>query len=235
MKITVSILIKKKKLRVIFRGINIDYFNQKNISILKQERLKKEWGIEPNKFIFLLPGRLTYWKGQEKFIESLNILIEDYSFTNFQAILLGSDQGRKVYTKKLLSLIERYSLTKKIKFIPHCKEMPLAYSLADVVVSASTEPEAFGRVSVESQAMGKPIIASNLGGSKETVLNKKTGFLYKHDDPRELAKNLNTVIQLSQEELKLIGNEGRKNVTKKFDVDVMCDSNLREYKKLFKN
>ena len=123
----------------------------------------------------------------------------------------------------------------KIKFIQNCKEMPLAYSLADVVVSASIEPEAFGRVSVESQAMCKPIIASNIGGSKETVLNKKSGFLYKHDDPRELAKNLNTVIQLSQEELKLIGNEGRKNVTKKFDVELMCDSNLREYKKLLKN
>ena len=113
--------------------------------------------------------------------------------------------------------------------------MPLAYSLADVVVSASVEPEAFGRVSVESQAMGKPIVASNLGGSKETILNNKSGFLYKHDDPRELAKNLNTVIQSSQEELKLIGNEGRKNVTKKFDIEVMCESNLREYKKLLKN
>ena len=226
---------KKRKLRVIFRGINIDYFNQKNISILKQEKLKKEWNLEPNKFTILMPGRLTYWKGQEKFIEALNILIEDYNITNFQAILLGSDQGRKVYTKKLFSLVERYGLTKKLKFISHCKEMPLAYSLADVVVSASTEPEAFGRVAVESQAMGKPIIASNIGGSKETVLNKKSGFLYKHDDPRDLAKNLNGVIQLSQEELKLIGNEGRKNVTKKFDVEVMCDSNLREYKKLFKN
>ena len=93
--------------------------------------------------------------------------------------------------------------------------MPLAYSLADVVVSASVEPEAFGRVSVESQSMGKPIIASNIGGSKETILNKKSGFLYKHDDPRELAKNLNTVMQLNQEELKLIGNEGRKVYTKK--------------------
>ena len=226
---------KKRKLRVIFRGINIDYFNQKNISILKQEKLKKEWNLEPNKFTILMPGRLTYWKGQEKFIEALNILIEDYNITNFQAILLGSDQGRKVYTKKLFSLVERYGLTKKLKFISHCKEMPLAYSLADVVVSASTEPEAFGRVAVESQAMGKPIIASNIGGSKETVLNKKSGFLYKHDDPRDLAKNLNGVIQLSQEELKLIGNEGRKNVTKKFDVEVMCDSNFREYKKLFKN
>tara|TARA_B100000941_G_scaffold261353_1_gene213440 strand:- start:1718 stop:2875 length:1158 start_codon:yes stop_codon:yes gene_type:complete len=226
---------KKKKLRVIFRGINVDYYSQKNISILKQEKLKMEWGIEQNKFTILMPGRLTSWKGQEKFIESLNILIEDFKETNFQAILLGSDQGRKVYSKKLHSLVERYSLTKKIKFINHCKEMPLAYSLADVVVSASIEPEAFGRVAVESQSMGKPIIASNIGGSKETVLNKKSGFLYKHDDPRELAKNLNTVIQLSQEELKLMGNEGRKNITKKFDVEVMCDSNLREYKKLLKN
>ena len=206
-----------------------------NISILKQEKLKREWNLDPNKLTILMPGRLTYWKGQEKFIEALNILIEDYNFTNFQAILLGSDQGRKVYSKKLFSLVERYSLTKKIKFIQNCKEMPLAYSLADVVVSASIEPEAFGRVAVESQAMGKPIIASNIGGSKETVLNKKTGFLYKHDDPRELAKNLNTVIQLNQEELKLMGNEGRKNITKKFDVEVMCDSNLREYKKLLKN
>ncbi len=225
---------KDKKLRVIFRGINIDYFNPKNISILKQEKLKKEWSLDPNKFIILMPGRLTYWKGQEKFIEALNILIEDYNFTNFHAILLGSDQGRKVYSKKLFSLVERYSLSKKISFINHCREMPLAYSLADVVVSASIEPEAFGRVAVESQSMGKPIIASNIGGSKETVLNKKTGYLYKYDDPRELAKSLNTVIQLSQEELKLIGNEGRKNVAKKFDVELMCDSNLREYKKLLK-
>ena len=161
--------------------------------------------------------------------------MEDYNFTNFHSILLGSDQGRKVYSKKLFSLVERYSLSKKISFINHCGEMPLAYSLADVVVSASIEPEAFGRIAVESQSMGKPIIASNIGGSKETVLNKKTGFLYKHDDPRELAKSLNTVIQLNQEELKLMGNEGRKNVAKKFDVELMCDSNLREYKKLLKN
>ena len=226
---------KGKKLRVIFRGINVDYYNQKNISILKQEKLKQEWGVQSNKFIILMPGRLTYWKGQEKFIESLNILIEDYDFINFQAIMLGSDQGRNVYKKKLINLVERYNLNKKVKFINHCKEMPLAYSLADAVVSASIEPEAFGRVAVEAQSMGKPIIASNIGGSKETILNKKSGFLYKFDDPRELAKSLNTVIQLTQEELKSMGNEGRKNVTQKFDVETMCDTNLNEYKKLLKN
>ena len=228
-------LSKEKKLRVIFRGINIDYYNPKNISVLKQEKLKQEWGLTSNKFTIILPGRLTYWKGQEKFIESLNILIEDYNVNNFQTIILGSDQGRKVYSKKLVNLVQRYSLNKKVKFITHCKEMPLAYSLADVVVSASIEPEAFGRVSVEAQSMGKPIIASNIGGSKETIINKKTGFLYKHDDPRELAKILNTVIQLSPDELKSIGNEGRKNITKKFDVETMCQSNLKEYRRLIKN
>ena len=202
---------------------------------MKQEKLKKEWELDTNKFTILMPGRLTSWKGQEKFIEALNILIEDYNVSNFQAILLGSDQGRKVYSKKLINLVQRYSLSKKVKFIQHCKEMPLAYSLADVVVSASIEPEAFGRVSVEAQSMGKPIVASNIGGSKETVVNKKTGYLYKHDDPRELAKSINTVIQLTQDELKFIGNEGRKNITKKFDVEIMCQSNLKEYRKLIKN
>ena len=110
--------------------------------------------------------------------------------------------------------------------------MPLAYSVADVIISASTRPEAFGRVSVEAQAMRKPIIASNLGGSKETILKGKSGFLYNHDDPRQLAKNLNSVIELDQVSLNSIGNEGRKNITKKFDVEAMCDSTLREYKKL---
>jgi len=232
MKIIANYLNKKKKLRVIFRGINIDYYNKKNISILKQEKLKKEWELYPNRFTILIPGRLTSWKGQEKFIEALNILVEDYNNSKFQAIILGSDQGRKVYKKKLVNLMQRYRLNKKIKFIDHCKEMPLAYSIADVVVSASIEPEAFGRVSVEAQSMEKPIIASDLGGSKETILNKKSGLLYKHDDPRELAKTLNTVIELDQEALNSIGNEGRKNVTKKFDVEAMCDSTLREYKKL---
>ena len=139
-------------------------------------------------FIILLPGRLTSWKGQEKLREALNIRVEDYNKINFQAILIVSDQGRKVYKKKLINLVQRYRLSKKVVFADHCKDMPIAYSLADSVVSSSIKPESFGRVAVEAQAMGKPIIASNIGGSKETILNGKSGFLYKHDDPRELAK-----------------------------------------------
>tara|TARA_A100000164_G_scaffold54096_1_gene42666 strand:+ start:5917 stop:6465 length:549 start_codon:yes stop_codon:yes gene_type:complete len=182
-----------------------------------------------------MPGRLTQWKGQEQLIDALNILNEDYNNSNFQAIILGSDQGRTVYKKKLIDLVQRYGLSKKVEFIQHCKEMPLAYSLSNVVVSASIKPEAFGRVSIESQAMGKVIIASDIGGSNETILNKKSGFLYKHSDPRELAKILNTVMELDQDTINAIGNEGRKNVSNKFDVELMCESTLREYKKLIYN
>ena len=110
--------------------------------------------------------------------------------------------------------------------------MPLAYSVADFVISSSIRPEAFGRVAVESQAMEKPIIASNIGGSKETIIDGKSGFLYKYDDPRELAKILNTVMELDKDTLNSIGNEGRKNVVKKFDVEKMCQTTFTEYKKL---
>ena len=224
----------KNKLMVIFRGINLDYFSKKNISENKKTKMMIDWKIDQEKFTILLPGRVTPWKGQEIFIESLNILSEDYNTVNFQAIILGSDQGRNVYFKKLISLAERYNLNNKIKFIKSCKEMPIAYSLADVIVSSSLEPEAFGRVAVEAQAMEKPIIASNIGGSKETVINGKSGFLFKSGDPRELAKALNNIKTLDKETLYSIGNEGRKNVTKKFDVEKMCRTTLTEYQKILK-
>ena len=99
----------------------------------------------------MLPGRLKGWKGQDILIEALNILIEDYNKTNFQAVILGPDQGRRVYSKKLFSLVERYQLNQKVRFISHVKDMPVAYSIADIVVSSSIEPEAFGRVAVEAQ------------------------------------------------------------------------------------
>ena len=224
----------KNKLMVIFRGINLDYFNPQNISEKKLNQIINQWQVNSQNVKILLPGRLSSWKGQEKFIEAMNILVEDYNFVNFEGIILGSDQGRKVYSKKLQSLVQRYNLSKKIKFIEYCKDMPAAYAVSDLVVSTSIRPEAFGRVSVEAQAMKKPIIASNIGGSRETILDKKSGFLYKHDDPRELAKIIIDVLQLDKDALNSIGNEGRKNVTRKFDVEKMCQTTFTEYKKLLK-
>ena len=225
---------KKKKLMVIFRGINLEYFNSRNISEKKVNILTKNWNINKNDFIILLPGRLTRWKGQEMFIQALNLLIEKYDKKNFHAFILGSNQGRSVYSKKLLFLVERYRLGKKITFIQNCKEMPTAYQLADVVISASIEPEAFGRVAVEAQAMNKPIIASNIGGSKETVINGKSGLLFNSKDTEELASIINKFMGMGKESLSLMGEHGRKNVEKKFNVDQMCQTTFTEYKKLLK-
>tara|TARA_Y100000817_G_C16649576_1_gene452179 strand:- start:317 stop:658 length:342 start_codon:yes stop_codon:yes gene_type:complete len=112
--------------------------------------------------------------------------------------------------------------------------MPLAYEISNVVVSPSIRPEAFGRVAVEAQSMEKPIVASNIGGSRETIINDKSGYLFKSGDPRELAKLLNKVMELDTEALYSIGNEGRKNVMKKFDVEKMCQTTYTEYQKLIK-
>ena len=110
--------------------------------------------------------------------------------------------------------------------------MPLAYSLADVVVSASIEPEAFGRVAVESQSMERLIIASNIGGSNETIINEKTGFLFEAGNVKSLSKKIIQAITMDESSLKLMGKEGRKNVIKKFNVEKMCFSTYSEYKRL---
>ena len=116
--------LNSKKLLVIFRGINLDYFHYKNISEFKKNELKNNWGLEENKATILLPGRLSSWKGQEKFIEALNILNEDYNISNFQAVVLGSDQGRNVYSKKLTSLVERYNLNQKLYLLKNAEICP---------------------------------------------------------------------------------------------------------------
>lgn len=223
---------KNRKLLVIFRGINSEYFDQNNTSNTKLQKQIKEWQVDKSKFIILLPGRLTNWKGQIVFIEALNILNQQTYVKPFSAIILGSDQGRKVYYKKLLNLVEKYRLNQKIKFISFCKEMPLAYKLADVVVSASIEPEAFGRVSVEAQSMEKPIIASDIGGSKETILKDKSGLFFKSGDPISLVEKLKEILEFDESTLRLMGIEGRKNVLKKFDIEKMCSSTIAEYIKL---
>ena len=222
----------KRKLLVIFRGINTNYYNPQKILPIKLDKFSKQNNIDRNKFIILLPGRLTYWKGQKIFIETIKLLSEKDNLPPFEAIILGSDQGRNVYKKQLLGLVQQYRLNKIIKFIDHCEEMPVAYGIANLVCSCSYEPEAFGRVSVEAQAMQIPIIASDIGGSKETIIKDKTGFLFKNKDPNDLADAIVSVMQKDYNSLKLIGFEGRKNVLKKFDVDKMCQTTFTEYKKL---
>ena len=166
------------------------------------------------------------------FIESLNVFKQKNPEKLFLAIILGSDQGRKIYKKKIQRLVEQYRLIQDIVFINNFKNMPLAYNISDIVTSCSIEPESFGRVAVEAQAMKKVILASDIGGSKETVIDNKTGFLFKAGDVIALSDKLTHIFELDETTLKSMGNEGRKNVINKFNVDKMCFSTYSEYKKL---
>ena len=223
----------KKKFLVIFRGINTEYFDQENLKKNSVSKLKTLWQIDDNSKVILLPGRLTSWKGQELFIEAINKFKKLNADVDFTAVILGNDQGRTVYKKKLERLVEQYNLTNDFRFIGKCEYMPAAYMLADIVISSSIEPEAFGRVSVEAQSMKKPIIASNIGGSNETIIDNKTGILFESGNAESLSKKINEIINLDTLTLELMGKEGRKNVINRFNIEKMCLNTYSEYKKLF--
>ena len=222
----------KKKLLVIFRGINVDYFDPTTKLDSDEKKLLKKWEIEKDKKIILLPGRLTGWKGQEVFIEAVNLVNIELGYEAFYAVILGSDQGRDLYKKKLIRLTEQYRLINQVKFIDHCKDMALAYKVSDIVVSASIEPEAFGRVAVEAQSMEKPIIASNIGGSNETIIDEKTGFLFESNNAKSLSQKILKILSMDEASLNSIGREGRKNIIQKFNVEKMCFSTYSEYKRI---
>ena len=217
---------------MIFRGINVDYFDSTTVLETEENDLISQWGIKKDKKIILMPGRLTAWKGQEVFIEALKLVNYQLGYEAFYAVILGSDQGRNIYSKKIKRLSEQYRLTSQLKFIDHCSNMPLAYKISDIIVSASIEPEAFGRVAVEAQAMEKLIIASNIGGSNETIIDIKTGFLFESENPEDLKKKIIVALNLDESILKSMGNEGRKNIIKKYNVEKMCFSTYSEYLKL---
>ena len=222
----------KKKLLVIFRGINIDYFDPLTTLTTEEDKLFKSWNLEIEKKTILFPGRLTEWKGHKMFLDALNKTNIQLGHKAFKAIILGSDQGRNLYKKKLESLVEQYRMKDQVKFVEHYKNMPLAYKICDFVVSASIEPEAFGRIAVEAQSMEKPIFASNLGGSKETVIDNKTGILFEAGNSDELSKKIIEFLTLNKTTIEKMGKEGRKNVSLKFNVEKMCISTYSEYKKL---
>ena len=223
---------KKNKFLVIFRGINVDYFDSSTTLDSEENKLLSDWGLTRDKKIILMPGRLTAWKGQEVFIEALNLVNKELGYQSFYAVILGSDQGRDIYTKKIKRLAEQHRLTGQLKFVEHCKNMPLAYKISDLIVSASIEPEAFGRVAVEAQSMQKPVIASDIGGSTETVANNITGLLFEAGNSKSLCKKIIEALNLDESILKSMGIEGRKNIIKKFNVEKMCFSTYSEYKKL---
>jgi len=147
-----------KEIFLIPRGIDINYFNPKNSNIEELNSVRTRWGISSNNFLILLPGRLTFWKGQFLFLNTLLFLKQENLLNNISAIILGDDQGRTEYREYLLDFIREHRLGENVKIISHESFMPSAYNACDLVLSASIEPEAFGRVAVDEKDLAKMII-----------------------------------------------------------------------------
>src|SRR6056300_463996 len=217
---------------VVKRGIDEKFFSKKNISDDEVKKLKNKLMINDGKFIILLPGRLTYWKGQKLFIETLNILNQKNLLTNVQALIVGGHQGRLNFKEELIGLMKKYQLENHLIIAHGLKKMPVAYSISNLILSTSIEPEAFGRVSVEAQSMEKPILASDIGGSLETVINNKTGWLFKNNDANDLAEKIRQIIDTEQNVLDLVGRQGRKNVKENYTRAQMVSRTLEIYRSL---
>ncbi len=220
--------IMKSKIRVIPRGADIEKFSKENVSAERVTSLAKQWGLLKEKPVIMLPGRLTRWKGQMVLLEALTFMKNK----DIVCVFVGSDQGRTAYREEMALYAEAHHLTDKIKMIEFCKDMPAAYCLSDIVVCPSTDPEAFGRVIPEAQAMGCLVVASNHGGATETIENGITGFRTKVGEGRDLARVLDTLIEMPVYEKQRITQAAVQSVRNEFSVQKMCRKTLEVYKEL---
>ncbi len=218
--------------QLIFRGVDVETFTPERVMAEEVNALRKAWQLTADIPVIALPGRLTRLKGQNFFIRSL-ARIKD---CNFQAILIGDTEDNPFYTEELRQCIAEYDLTGRVHLVGHCRNMPAAFQLSDIVVSASSsEPEAFGRTTVEAMAMGCPVIATAHGGSLETVIDGENGWLVPPGDEEAMASALRQALELWQEDRQRfveMGRLNRKRAQELFSAESMCGQTLDFYRQL---
>jgi glycosyltransferase involved in cell wall biosynthesis len=215
-------------IRVIPRGVDFNKFSPDKVSQERRIKLAREWRLPDDKPIIILPGRLTRWKGHTILIEA----IKNLGRKDVQCLIVGSDQDRENYRHELERQIENYGMQELIHVVGHCDDMPAAYMLTDIVISASTDPEAFGRVMVEGQALGRLVIGTNHGGSTETVIDGQTGWLIEPNNPNSLAKTLNKVLNLTDLQRNNITRKASEHIHKYYSKEMMCAKTLDVYNEL---
>ncbi|HEX3810193.1 MAG TPA: glycosyltransferase family 4 protein [Rhizomicrobium sp.] len=217
---------------VIPRGVDLSRFDPGGIAPDAIAAQRTQWGAGDGDLVILLPGRMTRWKGQLLFLDALAQLRREGLTDHVRAVLIGDAQGRHDYVVELRRAIVRNRLEKTAIIADHVSDMATAYLAADVVVSASTEPEAFGRVAAEAAAMGRPVVATDHGGARETVLNGASGLLVRPNNADALADGLAKMIRLPPDSRADMGRAGRAHVARTFTLDRMTGDTLALYRSL---
>ncbi len=216
------------KIVVIERGVDVRSFDPAAVTGERVVKLQRAWRLPDGAPVVMLPGRLTRWKGQTVLIDALAKLARP----DVIGVMVGSDQGRTGYRAEIERLAAKRGLEGRVRLVDHCDDMPAAFMLADVVVSASTDPEGFGRVAAEAQAMGRPVIASEHGGSREIVLPGETGWLVPPGDSSALAEALATALGLDADARGVLAGRAIVNVRQRFTRARMCARTLDVYEQI---
>lgn len=216
------------RLRVIQRGVDIGLFDPDRVSAERMVRLARAWRVPDGVPVIMLPARVTQWKGHGLLVDALARLERG----SFHCLMVGEDGGRRSVRAALEPKIARLGLTPHIHFVGRCDDMPAAYKMADVVVSASLDPEPFGRVMIEAQAMGRPIVAADHGGARETVLAGETGWLVRPNDAEALAAGLRAALSLDAGARERLAARAVAHVREHFSRYQMCARTLAVYSEL---
>ena len=220
--------VDESRLRVVPRGVDLSIFDPGRVSAERIVNLAGKWRLPDGMPVVMLPGRLARTKGHAILIDALALL----GRTDIRCLFVGSDQGRRRYRKRIEGRIRRCGLENVVHIIDRCRDMPAAYMLADIVVSASIVPEGFGRVIVEAQAMGRPTIATGHGAARETLLPGETGWLTPPDDAQALAAALDIALALDAPAREALAARAMPRVRASFSTETMCARTLDVYREL---
>jgi glycosyltransferase involved in cell wall biosynthesis len=215
-------------LRVIHGGVNLGKFDPTMVVPEALYRLARAWSVDLVEPVILLPGRLTSWKGQKILIHAL----AQMRHRDAVAVFAGSAQGRTGYVAELAALAERLGVAHRVRVVGHIEDIASAMMLSDVVVNASTDPEAFGRTIVEAQAMGRIVVATDHGGARETIIAGETGFLVPAGDAAALAASLDAALDMAADDRVLWGRRARAHVAEHYSVAAMQNAVLHVYAEL---
>ena len=224
--------IAEEKTAFIHRCVDVEKFNPASVTPERLKTMIEQYDLPTDKKIILLIGRLTRWKGQELLIDALQKIKKR---DDFHCIFTGDDQGRTDYTAGLIQKIKDYNMNGRFTFIKHTDDVPALMKACDIVVSASIEPEAFGRIAAEGEAMGKIVIASNIGGSLDNLKNNITGFHFESGNALDLSKKITKALDLDDKTRAEIASSAQNYIKENFTKQIMCDKTLEVYQNVVNN
>jgi glycosyltransferase involved in cell wall biosynthesis len=220
-----------ENIRVVHRGVAIEKFHPNAVTPDRLIKISQQWRVPDGASVVMLPARLSRIKGHMFLVDALRQLKQKDVF----GVFVGSDIGNAHYRKELEAYIENSGLSGAVRIVNHCDDMPAAYMLATVVVSPSLVPEGFGRIPIEAQAMGRPVIATDHGGTRETILRDETGWLVTPGDVPALAAALDEAISLDARQRAMLATRAMSHVGAHFTNERMCASTLDVYAELLES